>query len=158
MRRLARFVPLAALLGLVLLSACVSGGRDRQINPPRASLQELAVQPDGQWRLSLRLQNFSNVATTFVEVDAALVMGTQAAGQVRAQPVLEVGPNSAEIVTVTLAPSAAAKTAVAASLSGGRGVRYRLDGHIRTRDPDGNPAFEYDSTLNPVPGLDGVLR
>jgi hypothetical protein len=159
MRRLARLLSVAFLVSaLVLLAACAERGVRREINPPRASVQELAVQPDGQWRLSVRLQNFSNVATTFVDVDAALDLGGQSAGQVRAQPALVVGPNSAEVVTVVLAPSAAAKTAVASSLAGGRAVRYRLAGRIRTQDPDGNHAFEYDSSLNPVPGLDGVLR
>jgi hypothetical protein len=138
--------------------ACGDRGVRRQINPPRASLQELAVQADGQWRLAVRLQNFSNVPTHFASVDAALDVGGQAAGPVRAQPALVVGPNSAEVVVVTIAPTAAAKTAVAAALAGGRGVRYRIAGRIRTRDPDGNAPFEYESTLDPVPGLDGVLR
>jgi hypothetical protein len=149
------FLPLLAVV--VLLAGCSSGPR-REINPPRASLQELAVQADGQWRLSVRLQNFSNVGTSFVSVDAALDVAGEAAGPVKAQPMLLVGPNSAEVVTVVIAPTAAAKTAVAASLAARRGVRYRLAGRIRTQDPDGNHAFEYESTLDPVPGLDGVLR
>ena len=150
---------LLTLLALVVVVAgCSTGGPRREINPPRASLQELAVQADGQWRLSVRLQNFSNVATTFVDVDAALDVGGQPAGTVRAQPALIVGPSSAEVITVVLAPSAAAKTAVASSLAGKRGVRYRLAGKIRTQDPNGRHDFEYDSTLDPVPGLDGVLR
>ena len=159
MRRFARLPSFVVFLcAVALLAACGQRGVRREINPPRASVQELAVQADGQWKLSVRLQNFSNVATTFVDVDAALDMGGQAAGPVRAQPGLVVGPNSADVVTVVLAPSAAAKAAVASSLSGGRGVRYRLAGRIRTRDPDGNHPFDYDSTLDPVPGLDGVLR
>jgi hypothetical protein len=153
--RLPRLLTLLALV--VFVAGCASGPR-KQINPPRASLQELAVQADGQWRLSVRLQNFSNVATTFADIDAALDVGGQAAGQVHAQPALAVGPNSAEVVTVVLAPTAGAKTAVASALAAGRGVRYRLDGRIRTRDPNNNDHFEYDSTLNPVPGLDGVMR
>jgi hypothetical protein len=154
--RLFRVYSLLALVAL--LAGCATGGERRQINPPRASLQELAVQADGQWRLSVRLQNFSNVATTFAAIDATLDVGGQPVGPVRAQPALVVGPNSAEVVSVVLAPPAAAKTTVAASLAAGRSVRYRIAGKIRTRDPDGNHTFEYDSSLNPVPGLDGVLR
>ena len=74
------------------------------------------------------------------------------------QPALVVGPISGEVLTVGLAPTAGAKTAVASALASGRGVRYRLDGKIRTQDPNGNHKFEYDSTLDPVPGLDGVMR
>jgi hypothetical protein len=155
MRRLARLLLLS--FAFVLLAACAGGPR-RQINPPRASVQELAVQADGQWRVSVRLQNFSNVPTTFGDVDAALQVGGQDAGRVHFVPTVAVGPESAEVVVVMLAPSAGAKTAVATALGTGRSVRYHLAGAIVTRDPRGKHDFEYDSALNPVPGLAGVLR
>jgi hypothetical protein len=155
MRRLSRLFVLFALS--VLLAAC-GGGPHREINPPRASVQEIAVLANGQWRVSVRLQNFSNVATTFAEIDAALTVGGQDAGRVQLQPALTVGPSSAEVVTLTLAPPAGAKTAVATALGAGRSVRYHLDGRIATSEPRGKHPFEYDSALSPVPGLAGVLR
>ena len=96
--RLSRLLPLFALV--LAIAGCAGDGVRREINPPRASLQELAVQADGRWRLSVRLQNFSNVATNFVDVDAALDVGGQAAGAVRAQPGLVVGPNSADVINL----------------------------------------------------------
>jgi hypothetical protein len=156
-----RLIRVLACVGLLLLlAACArtSEGVKRRVNPPGASVQELAVQADGQWRIALRLQNFSNVPTTFVEVGVDLAVAGQPAGHVQAQPALTIGPESADVTTVTLAPSPAARAAVAAALADGRSVRYRLAGHIATRDPKGSYPLEYESALSPVPGLAGVLR
>jgi hypothetical protein len=147
------------LLAALALAACTGGGGPkRRINPPRASLQELAVQGDGTWRASVRLQNFSTVSTVFADVDAKLEVGGQDAGPLRLQPALGVGPESADVVVVTFAPTAAAKTVVATALASGRSVRYRVTGSIRTSEPKGTFEFEYESALSPVPGLAGVLR
>jgi hypothetical protein len=146
------------LLAALALAACSGGGVKRRINPPRASLQEIAVQEDGTWRASVRLQNFSTVSTEFADVDAKLEVGGQDAGPLRLQPALTVGPESADVVVVTIVPTAAAKTAVAAALAAGRSVRYHVTGRIVTKEPKGTFEFEYESALSPVPGLPGVMR
>lgn len=146
----------AALL-LVLLSACARGPH-RQINPPRASIQQLAVQADGQWQLTVRLQNFSNVPTSFQSVDARLVVAGQDAGGFALAPAMSIGPESADVATVTLRPTLSAKLVVASALSAGQSVRYVLSGKIATREPKGNHDFSFESTLNPAPGLTGVMR
>ena len=158
MPRTSRLFACLALVATLALAACTGGGGKRQINPPRASVQELAVQDDGQWRISVRLQNFSSVPTGFAEVDADLEIGGQPAGKLRLSPGLTIGPESADVAVVTIAPQAGAKTAVAAALASGRSVRYRVSGQIDTREPKGSYRFEYDSALSPVPGLAGVLR
>ena len=140
-----------------LLVACSSAPR-KQINPPRASIQELAVQPDGQWRLTVRLQNFSNVVTSFQSVDAKLTVLDQAAGAMTLSPAISVGPESADVVSAAIRPTLAAKLIVASALSSGQPVRYALSGTIITGDPKGSYDFSFESTLNPAPGLNGVLR
>jgi hypothetical protein len=157
MPRTTRLLACLALFAAFALVAC-AGGPKRRINPPRASVQELVVQADGQWKLSMRLQNFSSVPTEFADVTAELDIGGQPAGTVRLQPALTVGPESADVSVVTFAPQAGAKTAVAAAFASGRSVRYRISGEIVTREPKGTYHFEYDSALSPVPGLAGVLR
>jgi hypothetical protein len=159
MPRTARLLALlVVVVATLVLAACAGGGGERRINPPRASVQELAVQDDGQWKVSVRLQNFSSVPTRFEDVDAQLEIGGQPAGALKLQPALTVGPESADVVVVMMAPQAGAKAAVATSLGAGRSVRYRVSGQIRTSEPKGSYKFEYDSALNPVPGLPGVLR
>lgn len=147
----------SAIAVLALATACSSGPKKR-VNPPRASIQQLAVQADGSWQLSVRLQNFSNVSTAFASVGAKLVIGGQDAGQVVLSPGITVGPESADVVLTRLTPALGAKLAVASALSSGQSTAYSLSGTIATSDPKGSYNFSYDSTLNPAPGLNGVLR
>ena len=155
MRRHARTV--FAIAFLALLGGCASGPK-KVINPPKASIQELAVQPDGRWRLTVRLQNFSSVSTTFATLDAKLYVGGQDAGQLQATPAMAIGPESADVVTATLAPALGAKVAVASALASKRSVTYTLTGTIKTSEPKGSWTFTHDSNLDPAPGLPGVMR
>ena len=142
---------------LALLTACSSGPKKR-INPPRASIQQLAVQADGSWQLSVRLQNFSSVSTTFTSVDAKLVIGGQDAGRVVLQPGIGIGPESADVVVARLTPTLGAKLVVASAIASSQSTAYSLTGTIVTSKPKGEYSFNYDSTLNPAPGLNGVMR
>ena len=142
---------------LALLAACSSGPKKR-INPPRASIQQLAVQADGSWQLSVRLQNFSSVSTAFSNVSAKLVIGGQDAGTFTLQPGISIGPESADVVMARLVPALGAKLVVASAIASAQSSAYSLSGTIVTTDPKGSYTFNYDSTLNPAPGLNGVMR
>ena len=147
----------SAIAFLALLSACASGPK-KVINPPKASIQELAVQPDGRWKLTLRLQNFSSVSTHFAAVDAKLYVAGEDAGQVQASTDISIGPESADIVETTVSPALGAKVAVASARASRRGVTYTLTGSIRATEPKGSWTFTHDSNLDPAPGLPGVMR
>ena len=155
-----RFAALALCTLFLPLVAC--GGRSgmdkKQINPPRASVQQLTVLPNGQWQLVLRLQNFSNRSTKFEAVTASLRFGGQEAGAVAAAPNMDIGPQSADTVEAVITPTLEGKLAVASALSAGQSIRYRIAGQIDTTQRGGNYDFEYESSLNPAPGLPGVLR
>lgn len=139
------------------LASC-SSAPDKVINPPRASIQQLAVHPDGHWQLTVRLQNFSSVSTAFQSVNAKLAVSGQDAGTIVLSPAISIGPESADVSAATLAPALGAKLAVASALAAGQPVRYVLSGRIDTSDPKGSYPFTFESTLNPAPGLDGVMR
>jgi len=152
--RLSRLIWLPALLGL--LAGCAPEVR-KSIFPPRASLQQLVVQPDGSWKLQVRLQNYSSVSMTFAKVQARIELDGHPAGEVNLAPALRVGPESADIVEAGLKPSPAAAAAVS-GLKGSGSVRYKLTGNIATTDPDRAHAYSFEGVLSPVPGLPGVLR
>jgi FlaG/FlaF family flagellin (archaellin) len=143
---------------LATLSACSGGEVRKAINPPRASIQQITVQPDGQWQLAVRLQNFSNVPTSFTSVDVKLTVGGQEAGNIALTPTITIGPESADVLNTVLRPALGAKLQAASALSEGQSVRYAVAGTIVTKDPKGSYSVSYDSTLNPAPGLNGVLR
>jgi hypothetical protein len=151
---------LLALTLTSLLAGCALGGSKprKRIHPPRASVQELMVDANGQWQLTLRLQNFSNVPTTFDSVDAKLTVEGQEAGSIALSAALTVGPESADVLSTQLSPTSAAKISVASALASGQPVRYRLSGKIGSSEPSGKHAFDFESVLTPAPGLNGVLR
>ncbi len=136
---------LAALFVLLLASAC-GGGPVKRVSAPTASIQELAVQPDGHWRLRLRLQNFSNVAMTFNRLTATLTVTGREIGRIDEALDLDIAPESADVFEVRLMP-AAGSTLVAADFG------YELKGRITSREPKGDFPFERSSRLSPVPGL-----
>jgi hypothetical protein len=153
---------LAALaLACVLLSAC-SSGPVRRISEPAASIQQLTVAADGSWSLELRLQNYSSIPMRFDGIVLDLRIGDQRAGALRDQPALTVGPESADVVTVTMRPEAGARMLLADALASRRGVDYALEGSIDAAPSDRGSARTYriqrKSALSPMPGLPGVLR
>lgn len=149
---------LALITAIALLAACGTSGPPKRIWPPQASIHELAVQPDGSWQLSIRLQNFSTVPMTFQQAELDLSLGGTAAGRIDLSPAVRIGPGSAEVVGLRLPPDFEAAGRVADALQTRTGLRYRLSGRIVTSDPSGTHRSEFESVLNPTPGLPGVLR
>jgi hypothetical protein len=154
MKRIAMFVFCA------LLAACGTGPV-RRVSDPSANIQQLTVRADGTWQVDLRIDNFSSVPMRFDRVSLALTVGGETAGTLQGAPALSIGPEAADIASLTLAPSAAAKIVVADALARGASVDYALKGTIdaaaensKTRSYD----IEGKNALGPVPGLTGVLR
>ena len=153
-----------SLLGLVLVSMLLAGcgsGMVRRVSDPAVSVQQLTVKADGQWVVDLRLQNYSSIPMRFDTVKVDVQIGDQAAGTLQATPALSVGPESADVVSVPFNPPSAARIVVADALAGRRALPYALKGTASAAPEDAKVrTFDVDTrnTLNPVPGLDGVLR
>jgi Late embryogenesis abundant protein len=146
-----------AVLLLALVAGCASGPPKR-IFPPQASLQELRVQPNGQWVAQVRIQNYSTVPMRFSRFEATLSVNGQQATRISIDPGLSVGPGSNELVQHVFTPAAGPKAAVDQALANRRAVRYQLTGRIASSEPESDHPFDYQSALDPVPGLAGVLR
>ena len=158
MKAVARWVCLLSIS--VFLAACGSG-LVRRVSEPAASIQQLTVNADGSWSLDLRLQNYSSIPMRFDSADLVITVGDQAAGSLQAAPAISIGPESADVVTLPFKPSAEARMAVADALAGRHSLDYTLKGKLQAvPDEKKSRSFDIDSrnTLNPVPGLDGVLR
>lgn len=152
---------LGAVLAISALLAACSTGPVRRVSEPSARIQQLTVRADGSWVTELRIENFSSIAMRFDALDLAVTVAGNEAGHLRAQPGLSIGKESADVVAVTLAPSAAAKIAVADALAAGRSVDYTLKGTLSATPDEGKQRnFDLDrsSALSPAPGLPGVLR
>ena len=151
----------AALLAAAALVTACGTGQVRRVSEPAAQIQQLTVRADGGWDLQLRLQNYSSIPMRFDRVRLALTTAGQSAGDVVATSAVDVGPESADVVAVRLQPSTGAKLAVADTLAAGRTLDYELKGEIAaTPEKKSQKTFDvsHRSTLNPAPGLPGVLR
>ncbi|HET6602747.1 MAG TPA: LEA type 2 family protein [Xanthomonadaceae bacterium] len=156
MNRILLWSTLALLAAAV--AGCGGGGVKQRVFPPSAAVKELRA-ANGEWELSLRIQNYGNVGMRVDSVEAAFSLGGHDAGPVVLAPQLVVPAGSAEVVQLRLPAAGAAATAVEEALRGGRPVRYRLEGTITSSEPERRrDRFEHESSLAPVPGLDRVLR
>ncbi|MCA1714228.1 MAG: LEA type 2 family protein [Gammaproteobacteria bacterium] len=144
----------------LLLTAC-GGGPVRRVSEPAASIQQLTVRADGSWSVDLRLENFSTVPMRFDNVGLALKVGGESAGTLQGQPRLSVGPESADVATLTLHPSPPARIVLADALATQRSVAYSFEGTLEAAPENGGTRsyrVKRSSALSPVPGLPGVLR
>ena len=156
---------MSRLLAIVLLvfatTACGGGGVKQRLFPPAASIQELAVQPDGSWKLKVRVQNFSNVAMTVTRVEADMKIAAAPVGKIVVEPNVAIPPESADVFDLSLMPKSAAANLVMSTTSkrfGGQ-IAYSLVGRIDSSEPDArSDEFEFKSQLASVPGLERVLR
>lgn len=156
--RLPSIPTLLLSIGLLALLAGCGGGPPKRVYPPQANLQELQVQPDGRWVAKIRLQNFSTVPMRFSRFEATLSVGGQEATRINIDPAMSVGPGSIEVVSHAFTPAAGPRAAVDQALANRRSIRYQLVGRIASSEPSTDNPFEYQSGLDPVPGLPGVLR
>ena len=112
--------------------------------------------------VSLRLHNFSSVSMRFEGLQLALSVDEQAAGTLRATPGISIGPTSADVVKATFKPEGVARIVVADALSARRTLAYRLEGKVQALPEEARKQREFEvdyrSSINPAPGLDGVLR
>lgn len=144
----------------ILLAGCGSGPV-RRVSEPAASIQQLTVRADGHWDVQLRLDNFSSVAMRFNATNIQIAFDNGAAGSVQAQPQIGIGPESADVVSATLTPTAAGRARIATALADGRSLNYTLGGTVDAAPENGKSRtykIERSSALTPVPGLPGVLR
>ena len=146
----------------LVLAACGGNGPVRRISEPAASVQQLTVRADGSWSVDLRINNYSTVPMRFDAVSLAVTLGGEAAGTLQGTPAITIGPESADVATLSMSPSAGARVRIADALASRRGIDYALHGTISAAPTDGGGPRTYDidrsSALSPVPGLPGVLR
>ena len=149
---------------VLLLCATLAGcgsGPVRRVSEPAASIQQLTVRADGSWSVDVRIDNFSSVPMRFDTVSLAVAVGGETAGTLQGRPAIAIGPESADVATLTLTPTSAARIAVADALSSRKSLAYTLKGNVEATPEEGksrNFDIERNSALNPVPGLAGVLR
>ena len=144
-----RRLPVLFALGFLLV-ACGSGGPPRKVHPATASIQQLAVQADGSWKLRLRIQNYSTFSMHFSAIDAALSVDGKNVGTLKVAPDIDIVGNNGDIVDALFKP--------ATRVTFGTDIGYALKGTIDTSEPKESFKFETASRLTPVPGVPDTYR
>ena len=132
-----------------ILNAC-SSGPVMKVHPSSASIQQLAVQPNGDWKITLRIQNFSTMSMHYSAFDAKLRIAGNDAGEIRLAPDVDIVADNGDIVETIL------KTSVKLPASGD--FTYQLKGTIDTSEPKAHFRLDYSSRLSPVPGVPNTYR
>lgn len=140
---------LATLALACLLTACGSGPV-RKVHPSTASIQQLAVQADGSWKITLRIQNFSTFPMRYSAVKATLAIAGTDAGEVSSTPDMDILGNSGDVVETVVKASA--------KLPASGDFQYTLKGTIDTSEPKESFKFDTTSRLSPVPGIANTYR
>lgn len=149
-----------ALLAAVL-AAC--GPIRKSMFPPTLSVQELHVQPDGHWRMQVRILNNGYGSVDFRRLQLTMHINHQAAARIDTRIDLSIPPLSADVTTVEATPSAAAAAALAAIANQGSAgnLAYSLTG-TASAAPEHSKVHDYpvDSHdwLSPVPGVPDTYR
>ena len=132
-----------------MLAACASGPAQK-VHPSTASVQQLAVQADGSWKVTLRIQNFSTMSMHYSALNAKLKIGGVLAGDISLVPDLDIVGNSGDVIEATLKPT----TNIPASSN----FAYQMTGTIDTSEPKAHFAIDVSSRLSPVPGVPNTYR
>lgn len=155
-----RFRTVLIMLSVLALVGCGEGVVKR-VSEPASSLHQLTVNADGSWKVALRLQNFSSMPMVFDDVALKLTVADVEAGTLASRPGVSIGGASADVIELTLQPAAQARLVVADALAANRTLAYSLQGAVSaTPEEKKQRTFQINnrSTLNPAPGLPGVLR
>jgi hypothetical protein len=140
----------SVLLALGILLAACGSGPPRKVHPSTASIQQLAVQADGSWKLRLRIQNYSTFSMHFSTVDAAVSVDGKEVGALKVTADIDIVGNSGDVVDAVFRP--------ANRIAFGSDIAYALKGTIETSEPKESFKFETASRLTPVPGVPDTYR
>src|SRR6185437_11178573 len=145
-------------MALLALSAC---GPGTKLQPPTAGIQQLQVLPNGQWQLTLRIQNYSyDTGMHVYALDADFILAGKRAGHVAVSPALDIPAMSADIANATIAPNSQARTAL--THAKGNAVAYELKGSLSIGKGENGKSQPFDldgkGYLSPVPGVANTWR
>ena len=148
-----RLLRLAALTVVLAVLAGCGGMPTHPINPPNASIQLLEMQPDGRWKVSIRLENFSDKTVHYSTLKAELRISGTDTGEISLKPEMDIPGLNADIVETTLTPSSDLQKAFALDVKSPGGAPYEIKGTIGIPEAGKDFKFEHKSRLSPVPGI-----
>jgi hypothetical protein len=144
------------------LSAC--GPPRKSVFPPSVSIQQVKVLADGQWELTVRIQNNSYGAMDFKALDGQLQIAELVPVRLHAVFERDIPALVGDVITLDLLPTPPMIQALKAIAAKGSGssVPYRVRGHASAKPEQEKQVRDFDFNgsdwLSPVPGVPNTYR
>lgn len=157
------------LLGCIALGVLVAGlvacGPPRKsVFPPSVSIQEMALRPDGQWHLKVRIQNNSYGEMDFKSLDGELKVADLIPVRLHSRFDLDIPAFAADVLEINLLPTPEMSTALKATASKGSAgsLAYTVSGTANAKPEQEDKPRDFDfhgnDWLSPVPGIPNTWR
>ncbi|HEY1589513.1 MAG TPA: hypothetical protein VGG00_07245 [Rhodanobacter sp.] len=160
MKRLLR----AFLLTILVAGLFACGPAKKSVYPPTVSIQQLVVLPNGQWRLTVRIQNNSYGEMDFSSIDGQLQIAALVPIRLHANFELDVPALNGDVIQIDVLPTdpmTAALHAIAGKGSAGS-LGYRVKGSANAKPEQERQPRDFDFSgndwLSPVPGIPNTYR
>jgi hypothetical protein len=150
------------LLLTVGLAAC--GPPKKSVFPPTVSIQQLTVLPDGEWQLTLRIQNNSYGEMDFTSLDGTLQVAELVPVRLHETFQRDIPALVGDVLTLTVLPtSPMTKALQAVNAKGSAGsLGYRISGSANAKPEQEKQArdfaFSGNDFLSPAPGIPNTFR
>lgn len=160
MRSLLRCIALGALM--IGLAAC--GPQKKSVFPPSITIQEMTVRPDGQWQLTVRIQNNSYSGMNFRTIDGLLKVAESVPVRLHSTFDLDIPAFAGDITRINILPTQDMNQALAAAAAKGSSgsVPYSMSGSANAKaeqeDKPRDFSFHGNDWLSPVPGIANTWR
>jgi len=144
------------------LAAC--GPPRKSVFPPTVSIQQVNVLADGQWQLTVRIQNNSYGAMDFSALDGQLQIAEGLPVRLHATFKREIPALVGDVITLNVLPTPPMTQALQAIVAKGSAgsLAYHVKGNASARPEQEKQLRDFDfagsNWLSPVPGMPNTYR
>lgn len=159
--RLLRWITFTVLLCLTV-AAC--GPARKSVYPPNVTIQELSVLPNGEWQVTLRIQNNSYSAMDFTSIEGQLQIAQLVPVRLHASFERNIPALNGDVIQLRILPTQAMTQREQATVVKGSAstLAYRINGSaLATPEQEHKPrSFDFDGKawISPVPGIAHTWR
>jgi hypothetical protein len=152
------------MLTLLATGLIACGPARKSVFPPTLSIQQLVQQPDGEWRLTVRIQNNSYDEMDFKSIEGRLQIAALIPIRLHARFERDIPELAGDVIEIDVLPTPAMSLALQATAGKGSAaaVAYRISGSASARpEQEKQPRdFSFDGSgwISPVPGIANTWR
>jgi hypothetical protein len=152
------------LLVMLAVGLIACGPAKKSIYPPTVSIQQLAVLPGGQWRLTVRIQNNSYGEMDFKSLDGQLQIAELVPIRLHANFKLDIPALAGDVIQLDVLPTAPMSQALQAIAGKGSAgsLSYHVSGSASAKPEQEKQLRDFDFSgndwLSPVPGIPKTYR